>query len=104
MKVSGEEAGARLGAHVLPPPLGFAGAARGPGAWLQLWQTVMFMFFNQNTTYTFPPWMTGTPKGVVVTGPCGVEWEGVRRLPRPLPHASLSSLLLSTSESMCSAR
>lgn len=30
MKVSGEEAEARLGAHVLPPLLGFAGDCPGP--------------------------------------------------------------------------
>lgn len=30
MKVFGEEAGARLGAHVLLPLLGFAGACPGP--------------------------------------------------------------------------
>lgn len=47
MKVFGEEAEARLGAHVLLPLLGVCRGLPGtPGAWLQLWQTVTFMFLE----------------------------------------------------------
>lgn len=43
MKVFGEEAETRLGAHVLLPLLGVCRGLPGtPGAWLQLWQTVTF--------------------------------------------------------------
>lgn len=57
MKVFGEEAEPGWGAHVLPPCLGLAGVLPGaPVAWLQLWQTVMYLFFSPRLA-TFPPQM-----------------------------------------------
>lgn len=51
MKVSREEAGTRLGAHVQPPLLGFAGGCPGPLGHGCSCGRVMFMFLNQKTPH-----------------------------------------------------
>lgn len=75
MKVFGEEAGARLGGACPAPTLGVCrGLPGAPRAWLQLWQRVMFMFLKTPHTHFL---LRCEPQGrVVVTGLCGVEWEG----------------------------
>lgn len=55
MKVSREEAGARLGAHVQPPLLGLAGGCPGPLGHGYSSGRVMFMFLNQKKRHLFPP-------------------------------------------------
>lgn len=54
MKVSREEAGIRLGAHVQPPLLGLAGGCPGPLGHGYSSGRVMFMFLNQKC-HIFPP-------------------------------------------------
>lgn len=56
MKVSREEAGTRLGAHVQPPLLGLAGGCPGPLGHGYSSGRVMFMFLNQKR-HIFPPLM-----------------------------------------------
>lgn len=84
MKVFGEEAEARLGAHVLLPLLGVCRGLPGtPGAWLQLWQTVTFMFLESK----MPHFLLGCEPGLG-----GWEWRKPGHLlhPSSCPFSSAS--------------
>lgn len=96
MKVFGGGRGQARGAC----PASTLGVCRGlpgaPGAWLQLWQTVTFMFLESK----MPHFLLGCEPEWVVTGLGQWEWRKLGHL--PLPRAPL--LCFSLHPSPCAMR
>lgn len=87
MKVSREEAGARLGAHVQPPLLGLAGGCPGPLGHGYSSGRVMFMFLNQKT----PPVSSSGDVNLRGGSRDWAPWDRTEGSPAPCP--SPASLL-----------
>ena len=83
-------------------PASTHGVCRGlpgaPGAWLQLWQTVTFMFLESK----MPHFLLGCEPERVVAGLRRWKWRKPGHTPSPLPHAPL--LCYSLHPSPCAVR
>lgn len=78
------------GACPAPTPGVCRGLPGAPGAWLQLWQTVMFMFLNQKRHIHISSLDDVNPKG----GGCDwAVWGGMGGSPAPPPPPPCLSLL-----------